>query len=243
MGSNAGWALDDERPPHWVSMSRFFMARFPVTVAQFAAFVGHAQYQPADPRWQHRPDNHPVTYVSWQDAASYCRWLTHRLRASAQAAPAVRALLGERPAARWAVALPTEAQWERAAKGTDESRFPWGDGYEPDRCNCSSAGLRGTTSVGCFPSGRRTCDAIVDGASIEDLCGNVWEWTRSEERPFPYEASDGREDVHRAGHRSLRGGAFNHKLLHAGYRASGTQTFRNGAVGFRVALDQIAVDE
>ena len=92
-----------------------------------------------------------------------------------------------------------------------------------------------TAPVGCFPSGRR--EHAPAGHGIDDLCGNIWEWTRSEARPYPYRVTDGRDDVERSVNRVLRGGAYNSKLVSGSYRESGTQVFRSGAVGFRVVLE------
>ena len=106
-----------------------------------------------------------MTHVSWPDALAYCRWLEATLKASPATPAAIARLLGEG----WRVTLPTEAQWEKAARGTDRRVFPWGDAPRRDRANFDGTG---TTPVGRF-----ACPECPYG--LADMSGNVWEWTRS----------------------------------------------------------------
>ncbi|MDM8550092.1 formylglycine-generating enzyme family protein [Desulfobacterales bacterium HSG2] len=146
------YAGNDELP-HTVELSEYHIARYPVTVAQFRAFVQESGYQPEED-WEkyNEYDNHPVVSVSWHDAAAYCEWLTDRLKDRG-----------------WKIQLPTEAQWEKAARGTDGRIYPWGDGADPDKANYGDTGIGTTSAAGCFPEGESPC-------GIQDMAGNVWEW-------------------------------------------------------------------
>ena len=201
-------AYDDEEPQHTVIVPPYYIARYPVTVAQWQAFVEASGYTPADARSLQGIPNHPVVYVTWHDALAYCDWLTLRLR-EWPATPAVLAHLLRQEG--WCVTLPSEAEWEKAARGTDGRRYPWGPEPEPHRANYGETGIDTTNTVGCFP----------DGASpygVEEMSGNVLEWTRSlwgPERdklifPYPYKPDDGREQLQAPDdiRRVVRGGAF-----------------------------------
>jgi len=185
-------ANDDELPQHEVILPGYWIGRYPVTVAQFRAFVEASGHQPADSGSLKGPDDHPVVNVVWYDALAYCRWLSERVGMP--------------------VTLPSEAEWEKAARGTDGRIYPWGD-EPPDEGRCNFGGNVGsTTPVGRYsPRG----DSPYGCAG---MAGNVWEWTRSLwgedwEKPalkYPYDPEDGRENLeagHDVGH-VLRGGAF-----------------------------------
>ena len=163
---------DDERPAHRVYLEDFWIDRYEVTNERFARFVAATGYQTgverrgwgwvwkgseweevegADWRHPHGPDSsiegkmdHPVVLVSWNDADAYCRWAGQR--------------------------LPSEAQWEKAARGTDGRRYAWGDEFDSANANTKEPERGDTTPVGSFsPQG----DSPY-GAS--DMTGNVWEW-------------------------------------------------------------------
>ena len=155
-----------DRPRRRVYVDTFEMDRTEVTIAQFARFVRATGYKPpfVDEPWaapynwvDGEPpegyDNHPVTLVNWYDADAYCRWAGKR--------------------------LPTEAEWEKAARGPQGFRYPWGDVWDPLACNHGkggpdnyddSDGYETTAPVGSFPNGRSPYGLL-------DMFGNAWEWT------------------------------------------------------------------
>ncbi|MCP4350300.1 MAG: SUMF1/EgtB/PvdO family nonheme iron enzyme [Desulfobacterales bacterium] len=98
--------VKSEQPQHKVMLSEFAISKYPVTVAQFRVFVRDSNYK-AGKRWENSPDNHPVVYVSWDDAVAYSKWLTEKLKDR-----------------EWKIQLPTEAQWEKAARGNDGRIYP-----------------------------------------------------------------------------------------------------------------------
>jgi formylglycine-generating enzyme required for sulfatase activity len=107
--------------------------------------------------------------VTWHDAIAYCTWLTSCLRDWEQTPEPLATLLRQEA---WQVILPSEAEWEKAARGTDGRRYPWGNDLDPNRANYNGTGIETTSAVGCFPQG-------VSPYKVEELSGNVWEWTRS----------------------------------------------------------------
>ncbi|MFH0878401.1 MAG: SUMF1/EgtB/PvdO family nonheme iron enzyme [Lentisphaerota bacterium] len=188
MGSKEGnsLALADERPQHTVNIPYdYWIARFPVTNEHYAAYVGKGKHPVSD--WQKKKD-HPVINVSWQDAMAYCKWLNNLLKGRLPQGLILR--------------LPTEAEWEKAARGTDGSEWPWGNEFDKNKCNSDEGGKGDTTPVGLYsPQG----DSPYGCA---DMVGNVWEWTHSLYKPYPYKAKDGRENEKDSAPRVLCGGAF-----------------------------------
>jgi formylglycine-generating enzyme required for sulfatase activity len=217
-------ARDNELPQRELTLPGYWIGRYPVTVAQFWAFVEASGHRPKDPDSLKGPDDHPVVNVTWYDALAFCRWLTER--------------------AGLPVTLPSEAHWEKAARGPDGRIYPWGDESPNEtRCNFGSPGGR-TTPVGHYsPRG----DSPYGCA---DMAGNVWEWTRSLwgeswEKPdfgYPYDPGDGREDLEAGGGvlRVLRGGAFDFsvRLVRCAYRRWGNPNYRSWIDGFRVVASR-----
>ncbi len=217
-----------EQPLHQVDLPyAYWIARYPVTAAQFRAFVAQSGYTP-EGRWlesgQDDPDNSPARYVTWRDALAFCRWLTRAAQAQGVLPPD------------YAVLLPSEAEWEKAARGgltiparpalttfdrpwaqaqaqaqraahkpnpLPLRRFVWGQASPTgSHTNWSQTDLQDTCVVGAF---RR--DATVYGAL--DLAGNVNEWTRSRWEAYPYVFDDGRENLaDKNVVRSIRGGGW-----------------------------------
>ena len=187
-----------------VHLDAFYIDKAPVTNAQYAKFV-QATGHPPPPNWEDRggtypPDraNHPVVFVNWFDAQDYAAW-----------------------AGKW---LLTEAQWEKAARGTDGRVYPWGDWFDKVMCNASEAGIGGTTPVGKYsPFG----DSPY---KVCDMAGNVWEWTATDWAPG-------------SSSKVQRGGSFANRGSYArcAYRYLGLPEPRNPNVGFRCRMSVLAV--
>jgi formylglycine-generating enzyme required for sulfatase activity len=149
--------------------------------------------------------------VARADALEYCRWL------HAQTGLAYR--------------LPTEAEWEQAARGDDGRIYPWGNEFDPWRCNTVESGKRRTTEAGEYsPAG----DSPF---GLADIAGNVWEWTSSKLQPYPYRPEDGREDPRGSGKFAVRGGAwyYSRKLARCSSREGVLENYISPALGFRLA--------
>jgi formylglycine-generating enzyme required for sulfatase activity len=208
MGSAAddSQGYDDERPQHEVILPAFYMARYPVTVQQLSAFVADSSHELADRRALEGFSNHPAAFVTWFEALAYCRWLRGKLRGEAaerlQSGAQPRAFWEEIARGRLRVSLPSEAEWEKAARGMDGRSYPWGDRFDPDRANTLESGIREVNAVGCFSGG-------ASPFGCEEMSGNVWEWTRSIKKEYPYVREEGREDVEASSQllRVVRGGS------------------------------------
>ena len=138
-------SFDDERPRHTVVLSEFWMGRYPVTVGQYRVFVEATGYQPRDHHWQEGLSTQPVVWVTWGDALAYCRWLDERLRGLASGLGGegrLSILWSDLAAGKLQVSLPSEAQWEKAARGTGGMLYPWGDKVDANRANYADTGLR-----------------------------------------------------------------------------------------------------
>ena len=220
-------AYGDEQPQHSLDLPDYYLAETPVTNAQYAGFVestGHKAPEHFTPKNRRPPkgkENHPVVNVSWHDAIAYCKWLSD--------------VTGKN------YRLPSEAEWEKGARGTDGRIYPWGD--EPDRkkANYAETGVTDTAEVGCFPEG-------ASPYGLLGMAGNVWEWTRSlwgddvDEREFkyPYDPEDGREDLEARDdvRRVLRGGSFStyERSMRCANRNRNNSVDRDWVIGFRAAL-------
>jgi formylglycine-generating enzyme required for sulfatase activity len=203
---NTDWAkewqekdwFNDEQPQHSIDLPSFEIGKYPVMNSEYRAFVRDTDHRPPS-HWEgdtypEELGDHPVVNVSWHDAVAYCQWLSEKTNRNYR--------------------LPTEAEWEKAA-GWDEKagkrrRYPWGNDFDPEKCNTEEGGLGKTTPVGQYsPAG----DSPYGAA---DMAGNVWEWMSSlwGEDPgkpsfgYPYNPDDGREDMEAQGLRVLRGGAW-----------------------------------
>ncbi len=176
----------------------------------------------------------PVVGVSWYEAQAFVAWLEAQRRAG------VPLGMGRTEVpADYGVHLPNEPEWEKAARGEDGRRWPWGNESGSGNGNTSEAELAETCAVGLFPNGASPCGA-------HDLVGNVWEWTRSAwgqeimkpDYRYPYGPSDGRERQEADALRVLRGGSFYDKknVARCSYRYGGIPEDYNNFIGFRVVL-------
>ena len=191
MGSNNG--PDDEKPEHLVFVKSFLIDMLAVSNADFAKFLnarglknslGESFYDDDDRDARIHQQNsiwhadagyatHPVNEVSWVGARDYCAWLNKR--------------------------LPTEAEWEKAARGTDSRKYPWGNSKPNSNRALYGAPYNSSAPVDAFPEG-------ASPYGVLDLSGNQWEWVASAYRPYPYSADDGRENQTSGPVRSTRGG-------------------------------------
>ncbi|WP_295432349.1 SUMF1/EgtB/PvdO family nonheme iron enzyme [uncultured Thiodictyon sp.] len=208
----------------------FYIARYPVTVAQFRAFCAATGGQRGDAKALCDPGSRPVRFVGWHEALAYCRWLNEVLMSAPVLAEYEAARLVQGGA--WQVALPSELEWERAARGgVRELVYPWGDGPDPNRANYADTKIGDTLTVGCFPA---------NGFGLYDMIGNVWEWTRSRYASYPYRPRDGRENPDPAADDRLvvRGGSWGYHQggAHCAYRSWIPPDPRNDDLGFRVVL-------
>ncbi len=173
------------------------MARHEVTVAEFAAFAhGHRLERP-NPRALAAPPTHPVAFVAWTDALAYTPLA--RRRRSRPRRRRRRRLAAAAATSGWRVTLPTEAQWEKAARGTDRRIYPWGnDATARSRHLRRVATRRRSVSA--------PCPECAHG--LADMAGNVWEWTRSPYQPYPYDETDDRSNLDADALWVMRGGGF-----------------------------------
>ncbi len=209
-----GCSDDSEAPIRSVYLDGFYISRYPVTNAEYHAFMEATGHMPPEhwqngiyPAWE---ADHPVVYVNWHDASAYCRWARGR--------------------------LPSEAEWEKAARGTDKRDYPWGNTFDPSRCNSRETGRDATTPVGRFsPAG----DSPYGGG---DMAGNVWEWVldwngsiTSNQWPSrnPMGPATGKVKV-------IRGGSYNNKetLVTCHARDHALPDIYAVNYGFRVRLSE-----
>ena len=220
MGSNDRdkAASGNEKPQHTLTLPDYWIGKTPVTNAQFRPFVdgdgytNQAYWTTAGWQWrageklvkppywddkQWNGADYPVVGVSWFEAVAYCRWLSQQTGLEFR--------------------LPSEAEWEKAARGADGRLYPWGNTWETGRCNSEEAGRKRTTPVGQYPSGASPYGAL-------DMAGNVWEWCATQwQKPYPYQLGDEWQTAYlesAAQCRVLRGGSSwnNSAIVRAAYR-------------------------
>ena len=185
--------FQDELYMHDVYVSAFYIDKYEVTNRQFATFaqdtgyVTDAEKKPEPNTWRtaYTPgqEDHPVIWMSWNDASAYCQWAGKR--------------------------LPTEAEWEKAARGDDARLWPWGNNWDNQRLNASEGGRKTTTPVGSFAQG-------ASPYGLLDMAGNVWEWVGDWFGPTYYQDGPNRDSdptgPEGGQDRVLRGGGFNNGL-------------------------------
>ena len=235
--------LFSEQPQHQVLLSDYCISRYPATNAQYQIFVEEGGYSE---RWREcwseegwtwkaqenisRPEhfsnkefylpNHPVVGVSWYEASAFCAWLTLRLREAGELSK------------KQEIRLPTEAEWEKAARGPDGRIYPWGDEkINPERVNYYETGLGVTSPVGCFPRGKSPYDC-------EEMAGNVYEWCRDwyDEKYYSNSPKKNPQGPASGSKRVVRGGGwgFFAEFCRAAYRNGNGPGDRLDDVGFRL---------
>lgn len=157
-----------------LSTKSFLIGQFPVTCIQFSFFLQSTTVSELPVGWSSKfppagLEDHPVSGVNWYQAVEFCKWLTRMLGTVHR--------------------LPSEAEWEKAARGTDTRAYPWGDDDLSlnEACNSAENGIHNTTPVNKYPYGKSVY-------GVWDMAGNVCEWTSSQSHEYPYVATDGRED-------------------------------------------------
>jgi formylglycine-generating enzyme required for sulfatase activity len=213
MGSDRG--QDDEQPVHRISVRAFYLDTYEVTVSRYAEFL--TSQKPDSPfKWNEATggahENKPVIGVNWYDARDYCRWVGKR--------------------------LPTEAEWEMAARGTEGRIYPWGDVHPTKgHANAGQAIWRGyetLTNIGRYQLGK-----TPDG--LYDMAGNLWEWVADWYDPsyYHFSPSDNPRGPSAGPLRALRGGAWNNdsKAIRSTNRAAYAPDARRNDVGFRCARE------
>jgi formylglycine-generating enzyme required for sulfatase activity len=183
--------FEDELYMHEVYVSSFYIEKYEVTNEQFMAFVEATGYEtdaekkPEAHTWRTEftpgKENHPVVWMSWNDANAYCAWAGKR--------------------------LPTEAEWEKAARGTDGRLWPWGNDWDNSRLNMGETRRKTTTEAGSFPNG-------ASPYGVMDMAGNVWEWVNDWYGSTYYQQGKDRDPMgpESGEDRVLRGGAFNNGI-------------------------------
>lgn len=211
MGTNDWWPKSS--PEHKRYIDAFYIDKYEVTNARYKAFVNAANYQVPD-HWINGkiPEGrakHPVVFVNWFDADAFCKWEGKR--------------------------LPTEAEWEKAARGTDKRIFPWGDKFDKNMGNTPQYGKGNTMPVGSFENGKSPYGAY-------DMAGNVFEWTEDWFKPYPGNTHS--DENYGERFKVVRGGSWYDCTSYKCGISSPTynriffnQQTTNDAFGFRCAID------
>jgi formylglycine-generating enzyme required for sulfatase activity len=247
MGSNE---YDREKPPHTVYLDGYWIGKYEVTIKQFGLFVkdtgyiteaekSGGAYTWTGEKWEQKEgidwknpgfkqeDNHPVVCVSWNDVVEYCKWLSGKKGVNFK--------------------LPTEAQWEKAARGTDRRKYPWGNHvpYYKGKWYCNYAahdswkkrgedGFEFTSPVGSYPQG-------ASPYGLLDMAGNVWEWCSDLFESDYYKKSPKKNPTgsESGTYRVLRGGSWHGSALYlrCSYRSGDGPSNRYDSAGFRLCQD------
>jgi formylglycine-generating enzyme required for sulfatase activity len=201
----------NEAPAQEMELPAFMMDAFEVTNADYATFaeatgfVTFREQEESPQNWRaaytEAKENHPVVFVTLNDAQSFCDWAGKR--------------------------LPTELEWEKAARGPDGYLYPWGNQYDASLLNGKDSGLRGTTAVGSYPP---------NGYGLFDMAGNVKEWVDSSYIAYP--GSDYQDSHYNPDFRGIRGGGWFDEaeyVLSTNRNGGDPQITANDDIGFRCA--------
>lgn len=229
-GSDDG--AGDEKPQQTIRLKTYHIMKYPVTNAQYALFVEAGGYKDGDwwcesdnklldrlvsPHYWDDPDfnrpQQPVVGICLFEALAYAKWLSAQLG--------------------YEVRLPSEAEWEKAARGTDGRRWPWGNTWDVSKANTDHSGLKKTTDVGSYPQG-------ASPYGVLDMTGNVWEWTGSMYTRRGYDDDCRDNDYYHVTSEPesetlyvFRGGSW-HENAHCAYRGCNTPYKWANSLGFRL---------
>jgi formylglycine-generating enzyme required for sulfatase activity len=246
-------ADDNEKPLHLVDLEYgYWIGRYPVTVGQFRTFISQSDYGMRGKflrRAEDNPATWPACFVTVDDALAFCNWLADKAKTAGW--------LPEEAI----ITLPSEAEWEKSARGglmvpepaavvqladglneppikmvdnpAHQRSYPMGKTLRPHQANYEAAGIKSPSAVGIFPHD-------VGPYGTMDLAGNVFDLTRSNYEPYPYESKDGREDLESRGSiKVVRGGAYftdDKRWPRSSYRHRGMPYFGGNVIGFRVCV-------
>ncbi|MBN1272962.1 MAG: SUMF1/EgtB/PvdO family nonheme iron enzyme [Candidatus Aminicenantes bacterium] len=214
MGDNLEEGEPGERPVHDVYLNGYYISKYEVTFEQYDIFCDDTgRSKPGDNGWGR--EKRPVINISWHDAKAYCDWLSNKT--------------GED------IHLPTEAQWEKAARGTDQRRYPWGN----LDTNCNKANYSGcigkTSLVGTHSAGS-------SAYGVHDMAGNVWEWCKDwyDGEFYNYSPSHNPQGPSSGMYRVFRGGSWNRNsnYLRSSYRTGDHPNYKSTDVGFRLCREK-----
>ncbi|MEM7132541.1 MAG: SUMF1/EgtB/PvdO family nonheme iron enzyme [Chloroflexota bacterium] len=228
MGQDGEDVTIEETPRHEITLSDFRMGKTPVTNAQYAEFLKHNKEQPEPARadWFLRKPpqdklEHPVIGVTWHDAQSYCAWLTKETGRLYR--------------------LPTEAEWEKAARGPQGLVYPWGEAWVDGHCHIDEDG---TAPINSYPLGASPYGCTDMLGNVEEWTSTLWGESRENSFPYPYVDNDGREDLEADQHwsrvyRVHRGGCFKDEPneVRCTLRSGASETSKLSKRGFRVVVD------
>ena len=205
-----------------VSVATFYISRFETTVAQYKIFV-QTTHHPVAGNVLSGDGNLPITGVTLPDALAYCRWLEIQLKNNEN----ISEELSDKLSQGWRVTLPTEAQWEKAARGRNGKIYPWGNQATTTFANFRSDHLR--------PVGSKACDSCE--YELADMSGNAWEMTRSFYLPYPFDGGV-LPDTDSDALFVMRGGSYtdNDVNVRAAVRGGVDPGARNDAIGFRIVM-------
>ena len=201
----------DEKPQHKVTLDEYLIGKYDVTNEQFAVFAMATKRDWMMPAGK---ENYPVVSISWIDAVAFCKWASQVTGRNVQ--------------------LPTEAQWEKAARGTDGRIYPWGNSWDAGKANTHENGPGDTTPVGKYsPAG----DSPYGAA---DMTGNVWQWAADwyDEKCYANSPTSNPQNPASGTYRALRGGSWvsDRQFARCSYRSGERPRTRNFGLGFRVVV-------
>ncbi len=233
MGSNPALDRQAYENERWSSTRRqgtvelddFYIGLFEVTNAQFRAFLAENPNAASSLDAKAQGDL-PVTNITWPEALAYTRWLQQKLLSSDYTPTELRDFLTEGGR----VTIPSEAEWEKAARGSDGRIFPWGNQASAEFANYAAASVQAV--------GSKACGECAYG--LQDMSGNVWELTRSPLQSYPFDPTDDADNLGEDALWVMRGGSFadGEANVRAAVRGGVDPSVRNDTIGFRVAISR-----